>query len=71
MLSIADYLALSFEERQALFPQPVVQCMDCQSAAVITQGSRCEDCYFDALGDLVERYPIGRGTSGPGVVCID
>lgn len=70
MLSIADYLALSFEERQALFPQPV-QCMDCQSAAAITQGSRCEDCYFDALGDLVERYPIGRGTGGPGVVHID
>lgn len=70
MLSIADYLALSVEERQALFPQPVARCVDCQRA-VSTPGSRCEDCYFDALGDLVERSPIGRGISGPGAVCID
>lgn len=70
MFSIADYLALSVEERQACFPQPVAQCVDCQSA-VSTPGSRCEDCYFDALGDLAERSPIGRGTCGPGVICID
>lgn len=23
----------------------------------------CQDCYFDKLGDIIERHPIGRGTS--------
>ncbi len=25
-------------------------------------GSVCSDCYYDALGDLVESHPIGRAT---------
>lgn len=28
---------------------------------VCADGVRCSDCYFDALGALVEAYPIGHG----------
>jgi hypothetical protein len=36
------------------------------------EGSLCDDCYFDKLGDLVEQYPIGHpGRHGPGRMDVD
>jgi tRNA(Ile2) C34 agmatinyltransferase TiaS len=38
-------------------PKPV--CSKCGSDEII--GGECQDCYYDALGKLVEEHPIPSG----------
>lgn len=64
-LSLTEYLA----RPPATQPQatPCASCGCALPAATgrqtTEQGVVCEDCYFDALGDLVECHPIGRATA--------
>jgi hypothetical protein len=79
MLTAADFLALSDEERRAAYPSLTETCAKCERpdngalpASFPDAGERvCEDCYFEALGALVEKHPIGWGSSGHGCGSMD
>lgn len=61
-LSVKEFLARDPKNQ----PGPHNRCTqpDCQNQAsqnhTIDKQPVCEDCYFDAIGEIIEAHPIGR-----------
>jgi hypothetical protein len=58
-LTMKEYLERKPSPQEPTCPTP--GCTGYASADYRIDGiSVCEDCYFDALGKIVEEFPIGR-----------
>jgi hypothetical protein len=65
-ISATEFLATANERDKDLSRN--TQCCSCHKPiqTAITgcnktgDGFKCDDCYFDDLGDLIEKHPIGR-----------
>ena len=63
-----EFMALTREELRAMFPQG--RCVACsrpvgedefgEAGRMTDVGLLCTDCWFEKLGEEVERHPIGR-----------
>ena len=64
MMTIDEYLSTPYSENP-----DSERCGGCSTmiSGTVTgrnqtdEGVRCDDCYFDDLGDLVEKHPVGKG----------